>query len=259
MKQLIILLAGAFLLTTSCVSTKQLKYLQTEKESQIRQGTKIAHPYDIKIQNDDLLYISLSSKDAELVEPFKNATQLGSTAVTSSNTNGFLVNNEGAITFPILGKIIVRGKSCSDISNAIEKMLIDGNYLKDPVVTTRLGNFKVTLVGEVANPGIKEITGNRITVLEAISMGGDMTAIGKRTNVKILREQDGEVKLHEVNLTKANIVNSPYYYLQQNDVVYVEPNKSISVKSSPWTTYLGVGGSVLSFILSIITLATVSK
>lgn len=257
-KRFVILLIGCLVLTTSCVSTRQLKYLQSGKQDKIKKGEKIAHPYEIKIQEDDLLYITLSSKDAELVEPFKNATQLGTT-LTTSVASGFLVDNEGMITFPLLGRLTVHGMSCLEISRLIEQLLIDGNYVKDPVITTRLGNFKITLVGEVVSPGIKEITGNRVTILEAISMGGDMTAIGKRKTVKILREQNGEHLLQEVDLTQANIVSSPYYYLRQNDVVYVEPNKSLSTKSSPWTTYLGIGGNVISLILSIITLATVSK
>lgn len=260
MKRLILMMAlGGLLLMTSCVSTKQLKYLQAKKGSEIEQGIKIVHPYVIRIQTDDLLFITLSSKDTELIEPFKKSIQLGSTQMVTSAQSGLLVDNEGYIRFPLLGRIKVVGKTCEEISQYIEKLLAEGNYVNDAIITTRLGNFKITLAGEVVNPGIKEIIGNRVTILEAISMGGDMTEIGKRKTVKVLREQDGEQILHEVDLTKSDIVSSPYYYLRQNDVVYVEPNKSISVKSSPWTTYLGVGGSVLSVIISIITLATVSK
>lgn len=253
-----LMLSGLLFLATGCVSTKQLTYLQTDRNESV-ENAQIAHSYELKIQDDDLLYITISSKDAELVEPFKNSTMLGNTQSSSTQASGFLVDNEGYISLPLLGRIYVRGLTASAIADNIEQQLIVGNFIKDPVVTVRLGNFKITVLGEVQSPGTKLVTGNRITILEAISMGGDMTPIGKRKSVKILREANGKQTLHEIDLTSADILSSPYYYLCQNDVIYVEPNKSLSVKSSPWTTYLGVGGSVLSLIISIITLATVSK
>ena len=252
------MLSGLLFLATGCVSTKQLTYLQTVNDTSV-ENQKVAYSYELKVQDDDLLYITLSSKDAELVEPFKNSTMLGNVQSNSNQVSGFLVDNAGYINVPLLGRMYVRGLTCNAIATNMEQQLIVGNFIKDPVVTVRLGNFKITRLGEVTSPGTKYISGNRVTILEAISMGGDMTVIGKRKSVKVLREIDGKQTLHELDLTKADILSSPYYYLCQNDVVYVEPNKSLSVKSSPWTTYLGVGGSVLSLIISIITLATVSK
>ena len=253
-----ILIAVGTLLLSSCTSSRKLVYLQTSKKEVVN-NQKITHSYQLKIQDDDLLYISLSSKDAELVEPFKNSTFLGATQTSTSRTTGFLVDNGGNISIPSLGRICVRGLTCPELSAQIEKQLVEGNFVKDPVITVRLGNFKVTVLGEVNSPGSIEVEGNRLTILEAISKCGDLKPTGKRKNVKILREQNGEQDIYEVNLTKATITSSPYYYLCQNDVVYVEPNKSIGSKSSPWTTILGVGGTVLSLVLSIITLATVSK
>lgn len=256
---MILMAAGAMLLLSSCTSSRKLVYLQSSKKEAVI-DQKIAHPYQLKIQDDDLLYISLSSKDAELVEPFKNSTLLGTSMQnTTAGTTGFLVDNEGFISIPSLGRIFVRGLSCTELSRKIEKQLIDGNFIKDPVISVRLGNFKVTVLGEVNNPGAIEVAGNRLTIFEAISKCGDLKPTGKRRNIKILREQDGKQNIYEVNLTKADITSSPYYYLCQNDVIYVEPNKSIGSKSSPWTTILSVGGTVLSLVLSVITLATVSK
>lgn len=256
---MILMAAGVIVLLCSCTSSKKLVYLQTSKEEVVK-DQEITHSYQLKIQDDDLLFISLSSKDAELVEPFKNSTLLGTSMQSSSSgTTGFLVDEEGIISIPSLGKIYVRGLTCTELSDKIEQELIGGNYIKDPVVSVRLGNFKVTVLGEVNSPGSFTVQGNRLTVFEAISRCGDLKPTGKRRNIKILREQDGKQNIYEVNLTKADIINSPYYYLCQNDVVYVEPNKSIGTKSSPWTTILGVGGTVLSLVLSIITLATVSK
>ena len=256
---MILMAAGVIVLLCSCTSSRKLVYLQTSKEEVVK-DQEITHSYQLKIQDDDLLFISLSSKDAELVEPFKNSTLLGTSMQSSSSeTTGFLVDEEGIISIPSLGKIYVRGLTCTELSDKIEQELIGGNYIKDPVVSVRLGNFKVTVLGEVNSPGSFTVQGNRLTVFEAISRCGDLKPTGKRRNIKILREQDGKQNIYEVNLTKADIINSPYYYLCQNDVVYVEPNKSIGTKSSPWTTILGVGGTVLSLVLSIITLATVSK
>lgn len=260
MKRLMILMAvGACLLLGSCTSSKKLVYLQTSK-NEVVENQAVAHPYQLKIQNDDLLYISLSSKDAELVEPFKNSTLLGSsTQSTNSNTLGFLVDSDGYISIPSLGKLYVRGLSCTELASKIEQELVEGNFIKDPVISVRLGNFKVTVLGEVNSPGAIEVDGNRLTILEAISRCGDLKPTGKRKNIKILREQDGKQNIFEIDLTKANITSSPYYYLCQNDVVYVEPNKSLGTKSSPWSTIIGVGGTVLSLVVSIITLATVTK
>lgn len=243
----------------SCTSSKKLVYLQTSK-NEVVENQAVAHPYQLKIQNDDLLYILLSSKDAELVEPFKNSTLLGSSTQSSTgNTLGFLVDGDGYISIPSLGKIYVRGLSCTELASKIEQELMEGNFIKDPVVSVRLGNFKVTVLGEVNTPGAIEVDGNRLTILEAISRCGDLKPTGKRKNIKILREQDGKQNIYEIDLTKADITSSPYYYLCQNDVIYVEPNKSLGTKSSPWSTIIGVGGTVLSLVISIITLATVTK
>lgn len=256
---MILMAAGAMVLLCSCTSSRKLVYLQTSKKEVVK-DLEIAHPYQLKIQDDDLLYISLSSKDAELVEPFKNSTLLGASMQTSSSeTTGFLVDDEGYVSIPSLGKVYVRGLTCTELSRTIEKQLIEGNFIKDPVISVRLGNFKVTVLGEVNNPGAIEVKGNRLTILEAVSRCGDLKPTGKRRNVKILREQNDKQNIYEIDLTKADIINSPYYYLCQNDVVYVEPNKSIGSKSSSWSTILSVGGTVLSLVLSIITLATVSK
>lgn len=260
MKRFMILMAaGACILLGSCTSSKKLVYLQTSK-NEVVENQAVAHPYQLKIQNDDLLYILLSSKDAELVEPFKNSTLLGSSTQSSTgNTLGFLVDGDGYISIPSLGKIYVRGLSCTELASKIEQELVKGNFIKDPVVSVRLGNFKVTVLGEVNTPGAIEVDGNRLTILEAISRCGDLKPTGKRKNIKILREQDGKQNIYEIDLTKADITSSPYYYLCQNDVIYVEPNKSLGTKSSPWSTIIGVGGTVLSLVISIITLATVTK
>ena len=259
MKRFTMMAIGAILiLASSCTSSKKLIYLQ-ENKKELVVNQEITNSSELKIQNDDLLYITISSKDAELIEPFKNATLIGATSSTTNAATGFLVNNEGFINLPSLGQIFVRGLTSTQIADKIEKLLIKGNYIKDPVVTVRLGNFKVTVLGEVSNPGTIEVIGNRVTILEAISQRGDLKPTAKRKNIKILREIDGKRNIYTVDITKANLVESPYYYLSQNDIIYVEPNKTIGAKSSPWLTALGIGGTVLSLVLSVITLIAVTN
>ena len=261
MKRLAIIMAGILLVLSSCTSSKKLIYLQENKKNMVN-NQEITNSLELKIQDDDLLYITMSSKDAELMEPFKNSTLIGSSTgsnSTSGAATGFLVDNDGNINIPNLGKIYVRGLSCTEVAEKIEKLLIMGNYIKDPVVAVRLGNFKVTVLGEVGSPGAVSVVGNRITILEALSRSGDLKPTGKRRNVKILREQDGVRNIYTVDITSADLASSPYYYLAQNDIIYVEPNKSIGTKSSPWLTALGVGGTVISLIISVITLIAVTK
>lgn len=258
MKRLVIMVLWVLLLFCSCTSSKKLIYLQeTKKDLVVNQ--EITNLGELRIQNDDLLYITISSKDSELMEPFKNATLVGSTSSTTNAATGFLVNNEGTINIPSLGQVNVRGLTCPEIASMIEELLITGNYIKDPIVTVRLGNFKVTVLGEVANPGTVSVEGNRLTLLEAISQSGDLKPTAKRKNIKILREVDGVRNIYTVDLTRANILESPYYYLNQNDIIYVEPNKTIGAKSSPWLTILGIGGTVVSLVISIITLVAVTN
>ncbi len=258
MKRLVIMTLWAMLLLSSCTSSKKLVYLQEKKKDLVTNKT-ITNAVELKIQNDDLLYITISSKDAELIDPFKNSILIGSTSTTTSVATGFLVNNKGYINIPSLGQIKVTGLTCSEAANQIEELLIKGNYIKDPVVAVRIGNFKVTVLGEVGSPGEIDVLGNRITILEAISRSGDLKPTAKRKNIKILREVDGKRNIYKVDLTSANLLDSPYYYLTQNDIIYVEPNKSIGAKSSPWLTGLSIGGTVLSLVISIITLIAVTK
>ena len=257
-KQLVIMMLCAIAVLSSCTSSKKLIYLQEKKKEQVI-NQDIKNSYDPRIQNDDLLYISISSKDAELIEPFTNSTLIGNTSTSSTEANGFLVNNDGFVSLPSLGHIYVRGLTCGEIASKIENQLIDDDYIKDPIVSVRLGNFKVSILGEVDNPGEVNIKGNRVTILEAISQGGDLKPTAKRKNVKIVREINGKRSIHTIDLTKANIIESPYYYLCQNDIIYVEPNKSIGTKSSTWSSILGIGGTLLSLAMSIATLVVVAK
>ena len=233
MKRVIHLLL--LILLTSCANYKDIPYFQNSAEYDGSQGAQL---YDMTIKpKDQLTVFVFSGTDKEAVAQFnmRDITVL-ETNSRRLNTRGghpvhrYLVDNEGNIDFPILGKIHVAGFTVTQANNHIKELITP--YLSktaDCVVNVNIENYEVTVMGEVAKPNTFTVTRNKITVLEALAMAGDMTIYGKRDNVKLLREMDnGEYEIHELDLRDANILNSPYYYLQQRDVVYVEPNVAMA-------------------------------
>lgn len=254
------------LLATSCVSTKKLIYLQgADKLGDLPE--QVTQNYELTIQKDDQLAISLSSRDKELLEPFGNKIQLGQNAMTTSSfTSGGLqklnyiqVDADGNILVPMLGKIKAEGLSLTALQANIEKKLTVENYMKDPQVTVKLMNFKVAVLGDVKTPRQVDVMTDRITILEALAQAGDLNVSAVRNNILVLREEDGVRTSHVVDLTNSDLTKSPYYYLKQNDVIYVEPNNSIAVNSSPFWTYFSKVTSVASLAISIITLIIISR
>lgn len=249
------------LICTSCVSQKKMIYLQGADYLKDN-PQKIEQNFELKIQSDDQLAISISSKDKELIEPFNNNTLIG----TGNSTNGsqsnvqagvtyFQVDESGLIDFPILGKIKAEGLTRNELAKLITDKLINQNYIKDPVVSVKIMSFKVTVLGEVKNPGVQKITGERLTLLEALGMAGDLLPSGKRNNIMIVREEGNMCKTYMVDLTSGyDVLNSPCYYLQQNDVVYVEPNSAIRVKGSATMTTLTSTASLVSVLASLISI-----
>lgn len=242
---------------SSCVSTRKLIYMQGA-DQMFRYSRPISQDYELYIQPDDRLYITVSTKDKELLEPFGNNQLLGSAGNYTSNIqqiSGLLVDKEGNIQVPILGVIHAGGLTCNELGEEVKKQLIAGEYIKNPVVNVQIQNFRVTVLGEVKDPGVKELTSTRLTVLDALSMAGDLTPAAKRNNILVIREENGERTAFSIDLTSSeNVFSSPGFYLQQNDVVYVEPNKSIGVRGSSTLSYLGATGSVISLLASIASL-----
>lgn len=252
---LLILLAG-----TSCISSRKMIYLQGAEYLKSNPQA-IEQDYELRIKPDDQLYIVISSKEPELLVPFANSQILGSTSSGGSNiqeTTGFQVDKYGKINIPVLGEMQVAGLTRLQLAEEISKRLKEGEYIKDPTVSVRIKGLKVAVMGEVASPGVKEMPGDRITLLEALGMAGDLTPSAKRNNILVLREENGKRRTYTVDLTSGyDVLESPCYYLQQNDVVYVEPNKSINVKGSSGLSYLGAGASVISVLASVISLIVV--
>lgn len=242
----------------SCVPSKKMIYLQGADELAENPQT-IAQNYELKIVPDDQLLITVSSKDGELLELFANSQTLGSSG-SSSNVQeaiGLRVDKQGQIDVPILGKMQAAGLTRGELADNIKTRLIEGEYLKDPVVTVQLKAFKVSIMGEVGSPGVQTISGDRVTILEALSMAGDLTPSGKRDNVLVIREDGDQRVSYVVDLTSSEkVLTSPCYYLKQNDVIYVQPNKSIGVKGSATMSFISASSSILSVIASVLSIVS---
>ena len=255
-------------LMTSCISDKDMIYLQGATQS-YAVPQDIGNYQELRVQPDDQLAISVASKDVELLQRFNNNTLIGggnnsqtgtNTVNVSSGVSYFRVNKEGNIEFPIFGTINVGGMTTGEISTLMQRRMIDEGYINDAVVNTKIMSFKVTVMGDVKNPGTQTYQGERLTILEALGKAGDLTNSAHRDNVLVIREENGRRTAYEVNLLDNQAVfNSPAYYLQQNDVVYVQPNKSQRVKGSTSYTWLSVGSTVVGMVVSIVSLVVALK
>ena len=260
--------ALCLVLMTSCISNRKMIYLQgATKAYALPQD--IQDVFELQVQPDDQLAISVASKDVELITRFNNNTLIGggnnsqtgtNTINVSSGVAYFQVNKEGNIEFPIFGTVHVGGMTTGAISAMIQKRMIDEGYINDAVVNTKIMSFKVTVMGDVKNPGTQTYQGERLTILEALGKAGDLNNSAYRNNVLVVREENNVRKVYEVNLLdNQRVFNSPAYYLQQNDVIYVQPNKSQRVKGSTSYTWLTVGSTVVGRVVSIVSLVVALK
>jgi polysaccharide export outer membrane protein len=237
------------LLTTSCASRKELVYLQGGS------NTKELVSYEPVLQPDDVVMIVVSSENPEVAAPYnlKAITVQGDTenGIGTQRMQTYILDKEGKIEFPLLGTISLSGLSKTQAVAKLKELLKD--HVSDAVINFRILNFKITVLGEVQKPGTYPVTSERITLLEAIGMSGDLTIYGNRTNVLLIREKNGTKTMERIDLTKSDFLNSSAYYLSQNDVVYVEPNKT-RINSSAIGPNLTIGISALSLIVTIIAL-----
>lgn len=219
------LLTVAFLLG-SCAAPR-VAYFTDMKQGAAEQ---VLNPLEIRVRPEDKISILVNSKDPLLMDLFNLpiiSRQIGSSSGTSNSqgVSGYTINRDGDIDFPVLGKIHVEGMTREEIAAHIKDKLMTQNLVKDPVVTVEFMNLTVSVLGEVARPGRFNIDKDRLTLLDALSMAGDLTVYGKRENVLVQREENGKKVLYKVNLNSGyDLYASPVYYLQQNDIVYVEPN-----------------------------------
>lgn len=225
-KHLLISLA-VIIFCVSCKSPKEIAYFQDTTAGMITQ-TPDKRPITVKAE--DKISIVVNSKDEQLTDLFNllDATRkVGShMRYEQGEVLGYTVNSNGYIDFPVLGEIKVEGLTREEIAKCIKDKLISKNLVKDPIVTVDFMNLSVSVLGEVKTPGKYYLDKDCMTLLDVISLAGDLTIYGKRDNIKVLRNENGEQKVYVVNLCSNNdVMSSPAYYLQQNDIVYVEPNK----------------------------------
>ena len=219
--------------------------------------------FELKIHNNDILMILVESETPEAAIVFNKQTNKQVNTMTGGGYNnfqrvdpvmdGYLVKND-EIIFPVLGKIKVGGLTPLQVSKIIEEKLISGGYISDPMVTVKILNYKVYVMGEVARPGAVTVDNEKMTILEALSVVGDLTIYGLRTNVTVIREKDGKREIGNVDLTSKDIFTSPYYYLQQNDVVYVEPNNRRKRQGVQDLTMISAATSLASFFASMVSI-----
>lgn len=213
-------------LLASCSSKTSLTYFENLTESE--SGVLPSGDYNIKIIPDDELFITVTSMVPEATAsynlPMANpATRENLQVYSQATQQTYIVNKQGDIKFPMLGEIHVAGMTTNELAAYLTQRI--SNDVEDPYVRVELINFRVNVMGEVAKPGAQKVTRERYSVLDAISDAGDLTPYGERSNVLLIREVDGKKEYHRLNLNDAAILSSPYFYLQQSDVVYVEPNR----------------------------------
>lgn len=237
------------LLQISCASKKDILYLQDISELQNSTDSLKNSPV---IRRNDLLSITVSSVDKKSSFPFNlPVVSTGNQDIVSGNQRlqSYLVDENGKIEFPVLGSIHLAGltkiKALEYLKEEISK------YIKNPIINLRITNFKISVLGEVNRPGSYTIEDERITILEALSMAGDMTVYGKRKDVLLIREENGKKSYNVIDFTKSTLLNSPYYYLQQNDVIMVSPNNA-QVQSSAFNRNTAVYVSLISIIITVI-------
>ena len=246
------------LILTGCGSAKNIAYFQNSDSINFEQSRYL---YDARIMPKDQITISVNTTTPEVSLPFnlllQNAYQQGRTLTTGAGTlMPYLVDNEGYIKMPIIGKLKVGGLTKSEAEDLVtEKIRPYMAETENPVVTVTMASYSVSVLGEVARPGSFLVSREKITILEALAQAGDLTIYGVRDRVKLIREDaTGKKSIVKLNLNDANIVNSPYYYLQQNDVVYVEPNniKAQNSKVGQTTTLWFSATSILVSLTSLL-------
>lgn len=216
-------------LLSSCGSSREIVYFQDLQPG--KSEITLPEAQVITVQPEDKITIVVNSRDPQLANLFnlpvrtRTIGQINQSSGTSQGISGYTVDAEGNIEFPVLGTVHVGGKTRMEIASAIKEQLIQHNLVKDPIVTVEFMNLTVTVMGEVSNPGRYSIDKDRLTLLDALGMAGDLTIYGKRENVLVMREEGGVQRVYGVNLCSGEqLYTSPVYYLRQNDVVYVEPN-----------------------------------
>ncbi|WP_292009154.1 polysaccharide biosynthesis/export family protein [Chryseobacterium sp.] len=253
------------LLLFSCTAKQEINYMKDIDSMVLDNSIKNSRS---NIQPGDQLIITVSAKDMDVVKPFNQTYSSGATvtqySVPSSNNQvqqlpvsgpTYIVDTDGVIIFPQIGQISTKDENIETLRAKLTGLLRE--YVKDPIVDVKLINFKVSLLGEVTKPGTYVIPDGSTTLLGALGLAGDLTPYGIRTNVLVVRNIDGQISKERVDLTSANFINSPYYYLKQNDVVYIQPNtnREKSARLDPNTgLYISIASVIASLAIGVLAL-----
>ncbi|QQT30871.1 polysaccharide biosynthesis/export family protein [Sphingobacterium multivorum] len=248
---------GLFILVlvmfSSCGSRKNMVYLQPDST----QMNTLYEQYVPKIQPSDILTVVVTAADPKATIPFNPVSMMANGNLTQQTDLAlrptYTVDNSGDIILPMLGKVHVAGLTRVQAIDKIRKEL--GDYIKDPGVNINFNNFRISVLGEVNRPGSFILPTERVTILEALGLAGDLTIRGVRENIMLVREVDGQKTIHRIDLTQQNTLNSPYYYLVQNDVVYVEPNKA-QINNSKLGANTNIIISIASLLITVISVLT---
>jgi len=256
-------------LFAACANSKKIAYFNNIQDTVLKNPAIAVEPV---IQKEDLLSITVSSLNPEASYIFNSPNVLTATAAsTTSSTNsttgagassgpiggptqliGYLVDERGSIKFPVLGSVQVAGLTKRQLEDSIARSLEDKKLLQDPIVNVRFLNFRVTVLGEVARPTTINVVSERISIMEALGLAGDLTIYAKRENVMLIREEDNKKIIKRLDLSSAALLSSPYYYLKTNDIVYVEPNKTKVASTSRTLQLLPIILSGLSLVAVIV-------
>ncbi len=254
MKKFLVITLSA-LLFASCASQKRALYLQDLDTDAV---AKISEGYQIKLKPHDRLTVVVNSRYPELAAPFNTATSLNSltgipidgtrySSTSATNLQVRTIDSEGMLEMPIIGKIACAGKTREEVAEEIARLIREGGHISDPTVNIQFADMTVTIVGDVSKPGRYNITTDRLSLFDALSMAGDLTIFGQRKDVTVIREENGVRSSAQLDITSQEIFSSPYYYIQQNDIIYVKPNK--------YKTATGEYNQNRSFYISLISTA----
>ena len=258
----LLILCFCTLLMASCTSYKSVPYLQNPEA--VNNFQEILPMYDAKIMPKDLLTITVNTSAPEASAPYNLVVQTSMNAATSRSTYSqpmlqqYLVSNEGTIDFPVLGRLNVMGLTKGEAEDLIREKLAP-HFTEMPIVTVRMSNYKISVLGEVARPGTFTVSNEKVNIFEALAMAGDLTVWGVRDDVKLIREDaKGKRQIVSLNLNNAEVVTGPYYYLQQNDILYVTPNETkaknsdIGQSTSLWFSATSILISVANLLINIL-------
>ena len=240
----------AIAITTSCASRKDFAYFQ---DRPLTDGYIDSTPEQLIYKPDDILTINVTAADPVAAQPFNLSIVSESDNLINATGNArmqtYLIDYNGNIEFPVLGTLHIAGMTRIELTKMLKEKISE--YAKDPIVNIRLINFTVTIIGEVSDPGTFTIQDERISIPEALGLANDLTIFGMRKNVLLIREIDGKKKFAKIDLTSVNAVSSPLYYLQQNDVIVVEPNNA-RIRSASYNANNGVLISAIGTLTTII-------